>query len=152
MSTVEVKSGEIIEFLIREVEVVTAGVVGPQGPTGPAGAAEDLAITAGENISARKVVFLQSGEVFTASSDIISNASEALGMSVAAISVTQLVTIRSSGELTGFAGLSVDSPLYLSTDGSLTQVPPSAGVILQMGVAISSTKVLINIKQPIGLI
>jgi hypothetical protein len=55
------------------------------------------------------------------------------------------------GELDGFSGLIPDSILYLQPNNTISSTLPSNGYIQQVGIAISTTKALINIQPPIIL-
>ncbi len=79
------------------------------------------------------------------------NANETLGFTKYAASANTLATILFNGDLNGFTGLIVGQLIYLSTNGTITQTPPTSGNLQILGVAISDTKISINIQQPIFL-
>lgn len=47
-----------------------------------------------------------------------------------------------------FSGLTTGAAYFISTTGTLTAVPPSTGMVQQVGIALSPTKLLINFMQP----
>lgn len=68
-----------------------------------------------------------------------------IGITAGAVSLGAQVEIKTSGELDGFAGLTASQPIYLADNGTVTQVAPSTGFILRLGVAVSGTKMVINL-------
>lgn len=107
---------------------------------------------ASEAIGGHIVVYQTASGVAIASSSSVAHASRILGLTNSAVSLGANVPVTLSGELieptwTFTEGL----PIYLSVNGTLTQTPPSSGFILQMGVAVSPTKVSVSIKLPIIL-
>lgn len=54
------------------------------------------------------------------------------------------------GIVTGYSALVVGEPIFVATDGSPTQTPPTTGIIQQVGWAISSTSIFVNILQPLA--
>lgn len=78
----------------------------------------------------------------------LSHIGNILGISLNAVNTGQELNLMFSGELDGFSSLTL-SPVYLSTNGTITQTPPTTGFILRIGTAISSTKILISLSTPI---
>jgi hypothetical protein len=74
-----------------------------------------------------------------------------IGVTIGAANLGATATIQLSGELGGLTGLTQGSPVWLSTNGNLTQTLPTSGFIQQIGIALSSTKININITPPIGI-
>jgi hypothetical protein len=52
------------------------------------------------------------------------------------------------GIMAGFAGLTIGQPVFIDTLGVATHTPPSTGMSQQIGFAVSSTEVFINLMQP----
>lgn len=77
--------------------------------------------------------------------------SSVLGFTANAVGGNSSVTIISSGDLDGFSGLTTGEFVYLGTNGVITQTPPTVGYLQILGVAVSSTKIIIQIQQPIFL-
>lgn len=84
-----------------------------------------------------------------ADSSDISTVGLLLGVTQGAAAVGSYVSVVSIGILNGFSGLTQYMPIYLSTLGSITQVPPTVGYMQRLGVAISSDSIYINISPPI---
>ena len=53
-----------------------------------------------------------------------------------------------TGIMPGFSGLNIGQPLFIDTFGMPTHTPPLTGVSQQIGFAISSTEIFINLMQP----
>lgn len=108
--------------------------------------------TASEAIGGHIVVYQTAGGVAIASSDSTSHANRILGITNSAVSLGANVPVTLSGELTEPTWTFTEGlPVYLSVNGTLTQTPPTSGFILQMGVAVSPTKISVSIKLPIIL-
>lgn len=106
---------------------------------------------AGEDLGGHRAVILLSGSAFYADSTELSHAGLVVGLTTGAVALGGAASIQSCGELLGLSGLIPDQPIYLSTNGTLIQTPPSSGFALQLGIALSSTAILININTAIGL-
>jgi len=75
-----------------------------------------------------------------------------IGITKTATTTGENMLIAYAGELNGFFGLTVNQSVYLSTNCTLTQTPPTSGYIQKLGVAVSSSSVLINISTPIEVL
>lgn len=125
--------------------IITSGIQGPQGPPGVA----TIQLVAGISLGGNRVV---TGAANYADNTDIATAGRAIGMTQGAAVLGATVNIVTVGELDGFSGLTINNPVYLSTNGTTTQVLPITGYIQRIGVAISATKILINLSEPLGLI
>ena len=106
---------------------------------------------AGEDISANMGV--RSDGFYADSSDNLDLSSPCIGISIAAVSSSQSISIKITGIMTEQSWNWASSlPVYISTNGGLTQTPPLTGYVQQLGVALSATELLIEIEQPIQLI
>ena len=75
-----------------------------------------------------------------------------LGITTGAAAAGDAINVQASGEMTEVSwNWTPGLPVFLGTNGLLTQTPPVSGFQLVLGVAISPTKLAINIKQPIVL-
>jgi hypothetical protein len=110
---------------------------------------------AGENLSAREAVYLSVGAAdsgrtagsaykLDSSND---NRIEYVGLVKATVTSGQTAKIITGGVVKGFTGLSVGVPVYLDTitPGAYTQTEPTTSQrwIIRLGIAISSTQVMI---------
>lgn len=124
---------------------VLGGVQGPQGPAG----ANGFLMTAGANLGGNRVV---TGAASYADNTDLSSIGLAIGVTQGAASLGDQVRLISSGELGGFFGLTPNQPVYLSVNGTVTQTLPTSGYLQKIGVALSDTKIFINLSDPIGQI
>ena len=144
------------DLLVLPVEdtqvVVAAGVQGPPGIPGPAGG-QVLERTAGELLSALRAVFedaaglvwladaAEAGEVFTL-----------LGVTTTAADAYQQVLVQRLGAIDDAAwSWTPGVRVYLGAAGQLTQTPPATGFDVLIGVALSPTRLLLNIQDPIEM-
>lgn len=108
--------------------------------------------TASTAIGGHIVVYQTDSGIDIASSNSVSHASRVIGVTNSAVEVNSNVPVTLSGELVEPTwAFNSGFPVFLSINGTLTQTPPTVGFILQVGVAISPTKLLISIKLPIIL-
>jgi hypothetical protein len=109
---------------------------------------------AGENLSAREAVYLSvgaadsrnAGEAYKLDSSN-DNRIEYVGLVKSTVTAGQTAKIITGGVVKGFVGLSVGVPVYLDTltPGAFTQTEPTTSQrwIIRLGIAISSTQVMI---------
>ena len=65
---------------------------------------------------------------------------------------TTQASVRVGGKMTEPSwNWDLDKFIYLGTNGLLTQTPPAAGFLLEMGWPINSTTILVDIKLPVLL-
>ena len=61
------------------------------------------------------------------------------------------ISVRVSAQQGGFTGLITGSPVFLDVGGAVTQTTPTSGFSIRLGVALSSTDILVEPAQPIKL-
>lgn len=138
---------------LSERDVVSAGVRGPKGAQGIPGPAGGSAFvrTAGETISALRVLYEDAGEVFYLDPLNDAHIDQLLGLSLSAALPGEALNVQRSGELTDNGWNWVPGRIWLGAGGTLTQVPPVAGYDVLIGTAVSSRSILFNIQDPIFL-
>lgn len=57
-------------------------------------------------------------------------------------------TILLAGKLSGFVGLVAGSAYFVSPTGTLTTAAPLSGTVQQVGIALNTTTLIVNILQP----
>lgn len=144
------------------VNILTITGVGPQGipggigATGPPGAAGATVLTyaAGINLSGHRMVVLNdSAEAVYADNTVTTHANKVIGMTIGAAMAGADATIQSGGELAEPSwSWTLNVPIWLSSNGLLTQVVPVSGFSLIVGFPITATKMFIDIREPIYLI
>jgi len=137
--------------VIQSVEKASSTVVtsGIQGPPGISGASATISYTAGATLSGGVGVVLEGSTAIAASSTNLSHAGKLSGVTTGSALLGSLAIIQTSGELDGFFGLTINSKVYLQANGTISSVVPTSGFIQQVGIALTSTKILINIQPPL---
>lgn len=139
-------SGEGLPITIEEdaISIVSLGPVIYAG-----GIPQSFQITAGENLSALRVIRSNGSAGFYADAGTPGHADQIIGLSVTAALAGAAVTIRHDGEVQD-AGLSLSAgPIYCGAAGALTQTAPASGFVRRIGTAIASDRFIIEISQPI---
>lgn len=134
-------------------DVVSAGIRGPQGAQGIPGPAGGSAFvrTAGETISALRVVYEADGEVFYLDPHDELHIDQLLGLSMSAAQVGETLNVQRSGELFDAGWNWALGRIWLGANGTLTQTPPETGYDVLIGTAVSNRSILFHIQDPIFL-
>lgn len=91
-----------------------------------------------------------SGKVSYADSGTPSHAHSVIGISTNAAADNETVNVQFSGEVTEPSwNWTPNLPVFNGANGYLTQTPPTTGYSLIVGFALTSTKIVVGIKQPI---
>jgi hypothetical protein len=135
-----------------QIYIIADGAQGPVGPPGPTGGYA-LQYTAGEALGGHRAVVLNDmGEVVYADNTILTHANKVLGITTGAASMGAMATIQTGGEMTEPSWSWVlDTPIWLSSSGMLTQVAPVTGFSLIVAFPVSATKAIISLREPIFL-
>ena len=141
--------------LVRDAEdtrVVFGGEQGPAGSPGPVGGIVSEYVASIAIGGHRAVVLNASQQAIYADRSILTHANKVLGITSGAVAAGANVAVQRNGEMTEPSWAWVlDTPIWLSTDGLLTQTPPSVGFSLIVAFPISATKILIEIREPLFL-
>ncbi len=143
----------VIEQTAETVSIViNTGQEGPQGPAGPAGDGSKLTKIAGSAIGGHKVVIASgvSGAQL-ADKDTPAHMHLVLGVTQGAASSGSPVDIQTVGEMIEPSWSWSAGPVFLGSNGNLTQTPPASGFQLLIGTAIAPTVLMIKIGAPISL-
>jgi len=141
-------------------QVVQVISVGPQGPSGSSAGGSTVDVEVAATVSAGQAVRPNNaGKLVLAQADTMSNSQQVgiAGSSAAVGFTTQLspnfLTLQDWTAATGSVALTPQAQYFLSASiaGLLTTTPPSSGVNLAVGVAISTTTLAIIIGLPIKL-
>lgn len=130
--------------------VVTRGIPGPPGPPGPAGGTA-LQRMAGEALSALRAVYELDGEVYFLDFQDEDHIDLLLGITLTAANAGQPINVQRSGALDDSGWAWSPGRVYLGANGALTQVPAAAGFDVLIGVAVSATRLILNLQDPIEL-
>lgn len=111
---------------------------------------DTVAITAAENLGGHRIVTV---EGFYASKDTATDKNKVLGMTTGAVSIGSEATVQVSGFIEESSwNWNVDLPVFLSTNGQLTQSAITSGFSLIVGKPRTATNMFISISEPIILI
>jgi len=133
------------------VNVATIGTQGLQGPPGE-GAVNTILVTkiAGESIGGGRVAIVQNDLVYYADSTNMLHRHIVIGITKHASTAGSNITIQTFGIMSEPTwNWIVGEPIFVGTNGLLTQTPPSAGFSLIIAKAITPTDIFISIEQPI---
>jgi hypothetical protein len=147
--------GDDNRVLVDEIRVVSVAEQGPPGRNGDAGGdGSNLTYIAGGAIGGHRFVALDGDELRYAGNDAIEDASLTLGLSLNAAASGGDVEVQFSGPVFN-AGWSWSPglPVYLGTNGQLTQTPPAAPAVfaLTVGHALAADTLNLRIGDPIIL-
>jgi len=143
---------EVIDtVIVKEVTDTRVLALADQGPPGPPGENPSLYIIASTNIGGHRVVKSTLTGCTYADSAVLSDLGKILGITSSATEQGNLTKIHTSGEIEESTWNFTTGPVYLGSTGVLTQTLPATGFIQQVGVAISSTKIAIQIHPSIKL-
>lgn len=124
-------------------------------PTYPAytygsGDISDTAL-AGEAISAKRAIKVFNGSAYLADASISGDEDLVVGITLGAANAGSNVTYQFGSTIQDNSWTWVEGPVYLGTNGQLTQSLSGLAFMQQIGVALSATELLIDIEQAIIL-
>lgn len=134
--------------------LVTIGDRGPPGPPGLPGAAliPTESAFAGEDLGGHRAVYVDTDGLLYYASSADDDTAWVLGITTGAVVTGAPATVRSFGSLSEPSWSWVPGlPIYLSTNGLLTQVAPTSGILVELGVATAADKVVVRIQEPVFL-
>ena len=106
--------------------------------------------TAGENLGGNRVIVVLGDLAFYADKDNLSHVDKVRGISTEAFTTGNIGCVQIGGFMQDPSwSWTPDLPVFLSNNGLLTQTVPTTGFILQLGVADTATRILIDLKMPI---
>lgn len=140
---------------VQELVLLTECQQGPPGPPGIPGPASGQVLQrmAGMDTSALLAVYEDMcGAIWPADPDAESDVLALLGVTVSAAVAGQPIHVQRLGYIDDAAWqLQPGNRVFLARQGRLTQQPPEAGYDVLIGVALSATRLLLNIQDPIEL-
>jgi hypothetical protein len=127
------------------------GMMGPQGPQGEPGPPAELLEFDTDTLTQPRDPVVITGADFV--QKISDNTATTIPNGIFGFGVEKPSTTRIKvlflGKLEGFSGLSIASRYFISTSGGITTTPPITGMVQQVGFAINSTTLLVDIKLPL---
>lgn len=110
----------------------------------------EVVYKSGGNLSGHRAIKIEDNKAYYASNTILSDAYKIIGISTGASMIDEDCIINTFGELTEPSwNWEEGKPIFLGTNGTLTQTCPSSGFILQIATVINSKKIFIDIKIPL---
>lgn len=101
-------------------------------------------------ISSGSVVAVQSdGSILTAGPS--TNPATIAGVATQAGTTGGNIIVTTSGILDGYGGLTAGTLYYMGTNGQPTATRPTSGLLLEMGTAVSSTKLSLRLSPGVIL-
>lgn len=131
---------------------VTAGTAGPPGPPGPPGPAGGSVVIyeAGQNLSAGRVVIIESGLAVYFQPADPTHAGRAIGITTTSATTGNDVSVQQLGSVTDASFSTYSNKMvWVGDDGELQEIPPSTGLLQKAGFGIGSNKVEIDFSQQI---
>ena len=110
-----------------------------------------ISLDAGEALGGQKIVTTDAtGDAILADNTVITDSNRVLGFTKTSATLGSSVDIITQGELEDVSfSFTPDALIWLGITGLPTQTPPSSGIVVIMGQAITATKILIRIQQTI---
>ena len=143
--------------LKKEKPVITIknnGLSGPKGDKGESGKIETFICGENVGIGGHRVVYLDNANrlIKYASNDNLNSVKKIVGITTQASTFENEQNVITSGELSdpSFNFTNINEPIYLGTNGLITQNYPS-GTCIILGFALSLNKMYVNIQQLIIL-
>lgn len=141
-------------------DISSSGLAGPQGPPGPPGPPG----SPGPATSAPKLVATFDTDALTLATNFVrvtsgntveritDNAATTIPNGIFGVGLSKPSTLQIevtfTGIVGGYSGFTIGSPLFISTTGLPTHTPPTTGMVQQIGFAISSTELFVQLMQP----
>ena len=125
------------------------GIQGVKGDIGPT-AGSAMNVTATSALGGNRAITIVNNNIVYASSDT-PNSNGVIGFTARAVVTGEVIDIITANDLGGFSGLTAGQPIYLSTNGTITQTVPTSGVLQVLGSALSDTKINIKIQPSIEI-
>ncbi len=108
-----------------------------------------MTVKEASGVGDRKAVYISGSDEIKLSKADSESTIPCVGFTMASGSLDDIIIIQTNDELDGFTGLVSGSPYYLSqtTAGEITNVKPTSGIIIRVGVAKSSTELDLHVLR-----
>lgn len=107
-----------------------------------------ISLIAAENVSPYRALIIDAaGKVWHADKDSITDRDRVIGINKNATGINDLTELQTTGAITNQSWSFNPGPVFVNTAGTLTQVEPTSGYVVKMGIALSATKLLIDIDK-----
>jgi hypothetical protein len=151
----EEADSSVLREEVEVIQVVADAEQGPPGPRGEAGPAGGATVSrmAGATLSALVAVWEDAaGRVHALDQGDEDHVFSLLGVTLTAADAGAPIDVQRSGAITDSAwSWTPGQRIYLGIGGALTTTPPAAGFDVLIGTALSPTRLLLNLQDPIAL-
>jgi len=131
------------------IPVGIQGEKGEKGDTGPSGASSSYIYTAGEILGGHRAIIIDNNLAYYADCTNLSHINKPIGISNNASALGGEVTVVFFGEMEEVSwNWDIDKPIWISTNGLLTQTTPVTGFLCIIAFPVTATKIFID-KQEI---
>lgn len=139
--------------VVVDVTIIDPNSVGPAGPPGPPGDGQLFAATADVILGGHRVVIATPTGVNYADNTNTQHAFRVVGITEGAVLVGEQASVRVFGEMIEPSWNWSIGPVWLGSNGMLTQTPPASPAVFSLiiGEALSSTMIFINPSLPVFL-
>ncbi|MCP9494281.1 MAG: hypothetical protein MSG64_07485 [Pyrinomonadaceae bacterium MAG19_C2-C3] len=136
-----------------DVEILEIAEQGPPGPPGTGTSGIEFEYLAGKPLGGQRAVILDTdGRLVYADHRTLTHRFRVLGITLHAALTDEPVLVRAAGVISEPSWTwTADLPIFVATDGQLTQVPPLFGFHRSVGVALTEAEILVRIELPILL-
>jgi hypothetical protein len=118
--------------------------------SGVGGGGDTIQMVMAETVTTNSALCITASGVVKADKDD-STKVRVVGFATASGNSGNSISVRVSAQQGGFSGLTAGEPIFLDTAGTITQVVPTSGHAVRLGVALSVTDILVELSQPIKL-
>lgn len=143
---------ETTQPIVTQPSDTLALIAVQRGPKGDPGDADPTYVASG-SLSAHRVVRVIDGSNHVAyAQPTLNGVMGIVGITLQSAIVNGNITVRRDGEITDPSfTFTAGQAIYLTSNGFMTQVVPSSGVIQRVGYAITTTTMAVSIESPIAL-
>lgn len=110
-----------------------------------------ISVVAGENLGSNRAVMISNSTAMYVDGINAAHANKIIGITTGSATLGQPVIVQFASELDGFFGLDIGAAVYIQGSGILSTTLPTVGFIQQVGIALTTTRILINIQPSITL-
>ena len=118
--------------------------------SGVGGGGDTIQMVLAETATNNSVLCITASGVVNADKDD-PNKVKVVGFATASGNAGNSIAVRVTAQQGGFVGLTAGDPIFLDVAGAVTQTVPTSGHAVRLGVALSTTDVLVELSQPIKL-
>jgi hypothetical protein len=107
---------------------------------------------AGEDLGQGKIVAVSGNTFVLADNDVIAHVNAIVGITLSATLTGNTAQVLQIGKVTNNTwSWTPDQPLFVGSNGDMTQTPPATGFVQVVGVAVTATEINFEIKTPVVL-